>query len=311
MDDFRKKVIKELEKKLGDGYEILPSNNTKNNGLILHGICIHKKGEPITPVVYLNTYILFYVSEILTMEEIADKILLEIREEIIPHNIAEYVRNFEAVKDRIRIKVVNYDANIQSLKNMPHRKYLDLAISYYLDMETSAKTNHATAGITNRIAEIWETSEEALYRIGMENMLTRDSFHSDEMIGAIRELARTEPDEELDELIGEIERDNGPEVEVYIVSNKKRLFGACCLANKPFLQELAERTESSLIIYPMSVNEVLIFPIEKGNKDYADARDMGGINKSGIPKENRLSNSIYLYDKTKQEISIYRKGEPL
>ncbi len=29
MDEFRKEVIRELEKKLGDGYDIFPKDNTK------------------------------------------------------------------------------------------------------------------------------------------------------------------------------------------------------------------------------------------------------------------------------------------
>ncbi len=33
MDDFRKEVIKELEKKLGDDYKIFPQDRTKNNVL--------------------------------------------------------------------------------------------------------------------------------------------------------------------------------------------------------------------------------------------------------------------------------------
>ena len=43
MDDFRKEVIKELEKKLGDDYKIFPQDRTKNNGFTAHGVCIRKK----------------------------------------------------------------------------------------------------------------------------------------------------------------------------------------------------------------------------------------------------------------------------
>ena len=37
MDDFRKEVIKELEKKLGNGYCIFPKDKLKNNNFTVHG----------------------------------------------------------------------------------------------------------------------------------------------------------------------------------------------------------------------------------------------------------------------------------
>lgn len=61
MDDFRKEVIKELEKMLGDGYDIFPKDNIKNNGFTAHGICIHKKGSTTGTVAYLDGYILLFV----------------------------------------------------------------------------------------------------------------------------------------------------------------------------------------------------------------------------------------------------------
>lgn len=55
----------------------------------------------------------------------------------------------------------------------------------------------------------------------------------------------------------------------------------------------------------------MIYPLEKGNKNHMDTKDMQRINRNSDPGEECLSNSIYLYDKTRQEICIYKKGEPL
>lgn len=54
MDDFRKEVIKELEKKLGDDHKIFPQDRTKNNGFTAHGVCIRKKSENIGTVAYID-----------------------------------------------------------------------------------------------------------------------------------------------------------------------------------------------------------------------------------------------------------------
>jgi len=311
MDDFRKEVIKELERMLGDGYQILPYDKLRNNEISLHGICIHHKDENVSPIMYLEEYILPYAAGIMNSEEIARELLEEYHREEIPRKVADHVDNFHMMKDRIRIKIINYDANTQRLKQNPHRRFLDLAIAYYLDMEICMKTGKVTIGITNELMKTWGVSEEDLYRVGMENMSAKDSFYSDEMVGIVRKIARSGLDEDAEKLLKEIEKEDGTDAELYVASNRKRLFGACCLVNKPFLQELAERTKGNLLIYPINVTEILIYPMGKGNKNCMSTKDMQKMNKNTRYREECLSNSIYLYDRTKQELSIYKKGEPL
>lgn len=311
MDEFRKELIKELENVFGDGYQVLLYDKLKNNEIALHGICIHSEGERVSPVMCLEEYILPYAAGIMTLEEIATELLGKYREDKMPRNIADHLDEFHAMKGRVRIKVINYAANTQRLKQIPHRRFLDLAIAYYLDMEMCMEAGKLTIEIGNHLMEKWDVTEEDLYRLGMVNMSAKDSFYSDEMVGIIRKTAQTGLDEDAEKLLEEIEKEDGPDTELYIASNRKHLFGACCLLNRPFLQELAERTESNLLIYPLNVSEILIYPIEKGNKKHIDERDMTKISENAGQKEKCLSNSIYLYDRAKQEVSIYKEGAPL
>lgn len=43
MENLRNEVIKSLKIKLGEEYKIFSRDKVKNNGLTLHGICIHKE----------------------------------------------------------------------------------------------------------------------------------------------------------------------------------------------------------------------------------------------------------------------------
>ena len=52
MENLINKVIETLEMRLGEGYTIIPKDKRKNNGLILHGICICREGDSISPVIY-------------------------------------------------------------------------------------------------------------------------------------------------------------------------------------------------------------------------------------------------------------------
>ncbi len=311
MDEFREEVIGELKRRLGNKYQILPYDKVQNNEITLHGICICHENAKINPIIYLEEYILHYIVGIMTLEEIADDLLEKYYKDEMPMNAADHLNEFSVMRDRIRIKVINYGANSHRLGRIPHRKFLDLAIVYYLDMEIRIGSRNVTAEINNRMMRIWNVSEGDLYRIGMQNMSVKDSFYFDEIIGKARKQLKTEPDDKIEQILKDFEENAGPEAEVYVVSNKKQLFGACCLVNRPFLQELAERTESNLIIYPINVAEVIVCPIEKGTKNYRYLREMQEINDKGECKEECLSNSIYLYDKTTQEVSIYEEGAPL
>ena len=75
MDEFRKEVIKELENVFGDGYQVLPYDKLKNNETTLHGICIHNENERISPVLYLEEYVLLYAAGKMTVKEISAEML--------------------------------------------------------------------------------------------------------------------------------------------------------------------------------------------------------------------------------------------
>lgn len=311
MEEFRKEIIKELEKKLGKEYQIFPHDKTKNNGIIRHGICIHRENEDVSPIAYLEEYILLYVAGEINLEEIADQLIEDCCGADIPRNIADSLKDFGMMKDKVRIKVINHDANAKKLEEIPHRSFLDLAVAYYLDMEMILAGKKAAVAITNALMGEWKVTEEDLYKLGMEKLLRPGACLAVEMVSALRRAAQEGQDEEAKELLAQIEKENGPEAELYAASNRKHFFGACCLLNTPFLQELAESRESDLLIYPLNVDEVLIFPIEKGNKDCMDTKDIQDINRSSVFREERLSNSIYLYDRKKKEVSVYKEGAPL
>ncbi len=128
MDKFRKEVIKELENVFGDGYQVLPYDKLKNNETTLHGICIHNENERISPVLYLEEYVLPYAAGKMTVKEIAAEMLDKYCMGDMPRNIADHVEDFQMMKDRVRIKVINYGANTRRLQQVPHRRFLDLAM---------------------------------------------------------------------------------------------------------------------------------------------------------------------------------------
>lgn len=293
METLRNEVIRVLKGKLGEKYQIIQQDKRKNNGIILHGICIHKENERISPLMYLEEYDLPYAVGEVNAEDIADILLKAYHQEEIPQNDAVSLQDFDRVEERIRVRVVNYDANLEALENSPHRKFLDLAITYYLEMTIAGQS--ASVAITNGMMERWGIIEDDLYRIGMEKLLAGDSCCITEMFRLIRQVLQEEQDWMTEAVIAEFEKDRKLP-ELYVASNQKRSFGANCLLNVSLLQEFAENRGCSLIIYPSSVHEILLLPVKDENKDYLGTKDIQEINHLNISKDEWLSNSIYRYD---------------
>lgn len=310
MENLRSEVMKALENRLGEGYQITPKDSKKNNGIILHGICIYKEGDSVSPVVYPDEFTGAYARGELNPAEIADILLERCRREDISGNVLADFKNFDAVKDMVRIKTVNYDANSKELEDMPHRRFLDLAVIYYLDLDIGAAGQNASTVIRNELMEIWGAGEDDLYRLGMKALYKKDACLAIGITSLIRKLMHK--DSKLSEMAAaELEEGQEDGLDMYVASNPKGHFGASCMLNDSFLGEIADNKGCSLIIYPSSVHEIIILPQKNGNEDCMSTENVQDINLSVVPGAERLSNSIYRYDRTRREVSIYKEGAPL
>lgn len=310
MEEFMNDVIKALKMKLGEGYRIFPKEQRKNNELVLYGICIHKENESICPVVYPEEFILPYIMGVLDAEKIADILLEQCRQGKISQNVAACLGDFKLMKDKVRIRLVNYGANSSELEGVPHRKFLDLAITYYLDMQADLAGQNGAGAVTNALMDMWGVSEDELYRLGVESLLAEDAFHTTDIFDLIRQSAQEEQDTQMEEAIAELQKDHG-RPKMYVVTNQGRFYGANCLLNTSFLQEMAEDSGCSLIIFPSSVHELVILPQKNGYENRMDTKDIQEINYEYLPKDEWLSNSIYRYDREKKEVSVFKEGAPL
>lgn len=305
MENAINKVKEALELKLGEGYTVILKEKRKNNGLILHGICIHREGDSVSPVVYVDDYIQHCTTGEQSPEEIADHILETYRQDAIPQNVAVHVDDFGKMKELVGIRMINHTANISELGNVPHRRFLDLAVTYYLEMGTIDGCD-ASAIVTNELMERWGVTEDDLYRLGMEKLASRDGCCIMDMLSVLNSVTQTGQNE----MAEESGKDRN-EPMMYVATNRGKRFGAGCLLNTSILQDLAEKAGCSLIILPSSIHEIIIVPQKSGFDDNIDIGDVQEINATVVAREECLSNSIYRYDRERQEVSIFKEGVPL
>lgn len=244
----------------------------------------------------------------LNPKKIADIIQKICNQEEIPQIVAAHLMDFRIMKERVRIKLVNHDANLCDLVNWPHRKFLDLAITYYLDMDKAVAGQHAFVAITNDLMKIWGVYEDELYQLGMEKLFEKGVCCITGMQDVLKEIQ--EEQVMTSEEVAKYEKDpNRPDL--YMATNQKQYLGANCLLNVSLLQELADCKGCNLIIYPSSIHELVILLQKDENEKCMGTEDVQAINTALVPREEWLSNSIYHYDREKKEVSLYKEGEPL
>lgn len=306
MEEFANLIMDELEKLLGESYWMKYMGKEKGNGKIYHGILIAKKEEDIGPLVYIDYYMEKYQEGSLTIPEIASAILEMIAQHPAPAVDMDKIQNhYEAIKGQIRTAVCNYMANEEDLLGMPHKKFLDLATFYYVPIHGVEGWNGALR-IRNELLRRWKISSEELI-IQAERNSKRLERYSIFPVNAFMEnlLEKYLGKEKAESVIKA--KPNFPSVKGHIVTNIEHFWGAGILANKSMLKNLADRFQDDIIIFPMSIHELIV--IKKA--DYAEMPigpdRMEEINQD-VSEEERLSNNIYLYSRDRMELMIYREG---
>ena len=88
------------------------------------------------------------------------------------------------------------------------------------------------------------------------------------------------------------------------MSNKNQVDGAISLLYKNALRSFSEQHNTDVAILPSSIHEVILLPLN-GDEDFDSLRKMIQlINRTGISKEEFLSDNMYLYRRTTDRVEI-------
>lgn len=284
-------IIKErLEERTG--FEVRIGEVTKNNSVTFHGINIIVPDCNVLPTIYLEPYLKDYKHG-MSLDEITERIInVWEREKGHTHFDMEWFRDFEQIKVRIAYKLVNCESNRKLLEDVPHIPFLNLAKVFYV-MINCEEIGSGSILIHNNHMELWGVTTEELDEIASKN--TPKLFQAEIIsMAAIMKEMMQDDSEELELLI-----DN----KMFVVTNKERYYGAAAMCYPNIIKEFAEQKECDLIILPSSVHEVLVLTYE--GDDFERFREMViEVNATKLLPEEVLSNSVYIYRRENNSISI-------
>lgn len=277
-------LIKEaLSMKLGDGFRIRVHQVFKTN-LKLDGLTILREGENISPTVYLDPYY-EKLERGVPPDGIADGILHDYFHAKPPSgrfDITPFL-DFNGVKDRLYVRLINRHLNRELLDGIPHMLFLDdFAVTFRCIVETHDEGNTSFLVCRSHM-KLWGIDTDALMSAALKN--TREKFGI--MLENISEIfGRITP--ELESMHFEIP--------IWVMTNRQKLEGASAILFDDVLKDFANTHGSFYVIFS-SVHEVLLIP----TADSADIDIFSQINRevngSEIMQDEILGTKAYYYTK--------------
>ncbi len=298
-ESFKQQLTENLKEFFPSETNISIHQFSHNNHILLDGLTILEPNSNISPTIYLNYYFEKYQSG-LPFSTIQEQILHYYYNHSQVRMIdTSFFTCFENIHSRIVYKVIHYEKNIALLKDIPYLSYLDLAIVFYCLLQEEPYKN-ASIPIYNHHLDYWNVSKETLLHLAEKNTPFLLPFCCDSLADLIFPTLSLLPEEQpsTEETLEE-------EIPMYVLTNQQRQNGACCILYHDVLKQIAEQLYDNLYILPSSIHEVIIIPASRADHPSELSHIVQEINLTEVSPEEVLSDCVYYYNRTSQELSIY------
>ena len=288
--EFIETVKNHIRQVLGIPIHVYPV--LKNNGTIYDGLVIMDPLLNISPTIYLNPYFHRYLDGV-SLEDIYDDILKTYKENLPKEDFdIRIFSDYEKASKRIVMKLIHAEKNKQLLQQVPHILVYDLAIVFLCNV-SDCLDNYASILIYNQHLNLWNVDISTLHEAAIENTPKLLPPRMDNLHDVFEYIT----DESLDFL---------DELNISILTNQIKIYGATCMIYPNLLSEIADIFEDDIIIIPSSVHEVLIFPKENLTKEHS-LESLNAmieeVNDTQLHDTEILSNHFYCYHRDTKEIT--------
>lgn len=288
------KVQMGVQEELGSEWEVTVRTVSKNNGVDLTGVVCRKDGHSCAPTVYLEGIVA--QDDEGAIKEIARKAREELKE---THFASDRMLDWENIKNRVCYRLVNWDRNAKKLEIVPHKRFLDLAVTYAVVIDLDGKGEMGAYEISNEHLERMGRSVEDIEAVAAQNtprlLPARAIGLSQVILGDIMDGHEH----------GSGTFDVGGEPMVACTNSGKH-YGASVVLYDGLLAELAKQMGDDLFIIPSSVHEVIALPMSFFEETRLIRESIMQINASDVINETEyLSDNLYIYRRDTDEMTVF------
>lgn len=300
--EFKQNIIYAIQTKLGSNTKVILQDVVKNNDLHLDGLTILSEQCNVSPTIYLNYYYKQYLHG-MSLSEIYDDILLRYKCHAPKTSIdIDFFTDFGKVQRNIVFKLINYERNKALLQNVPHFRFLDLAIVFNCLIQCGPN-NYGTILIYHNHLDFWHTTPDDLYALAMENTPHLLGYDLQNMAQVIENILSNDGFMDLTESSTDSDAINDL-IPMYVLSSKTRFNGAVCLLYQNLLADIAAKYDSDLYIIPSSIHEVLLIPSNTSTSHAKLSAMVREVNTTQVLKEEVLSDHVYYYSRATGKLSM-------
>lgn len=313
-EEFASRILDEIKEQFPN-MKVQLKDVQKNNNIILHGLIIGSdKNRDVAPTIYIDKYMKDEEDAVYEQEYLED-VIADIQEQYEAgqkevayiQSIMDSLLDFDMMKEKIYFSLVNYDKNKDFLMKIPHRKFLDLAITYRMLIKSTKNGEVINSIVSNDVLERWgDITEEELYNLAMENTPKLFEFESQKITDLLSKFMNNEEKKAVE---NEIEKENM----LLVVSNKNKNKGSYVMLYQNYLREVIKQYGfSRAYILPSSIHEVLLLleDPKKGLVNVLDILDMvKTVNMNEVDEHEILADSVYEISLT-DDIAIAASSRP-
>lgn len=295
--NFLELIRDSVQKKAGEACNVRLASVLKNNRNYVDTITIINVGSNVAPAIYLAPYYQRYLNGA-PVGELAEQIVefhrQHAREE--KYDLSFYT-DFVQVRKRVVCRLVNYERNRELLKQVPHRRFLDLAVVYYYKLEDDT---FGDAGILvkNEHMEMWDGDLEELDDAAMSNTARFMPYECIYIADVIREMTGIRLEEGCKD-----------QIPMYVLTNTEKSFGAAVILYQTVLEAVGERLKNDFFVLPSSVHECMIIPAMEEFKPKELREIVCEINEECVAEEEILGDTVYRYFREEKRLSAVEPKE--
>lgn len=193
----------------------------------------------------------------------------------------ELVSDYGKVKERLFIKICNRERNMEQLSGVPHKDFLEFAVTCHIEMGEYAGGT-ATITVNDSLLKAFGIGEDQLFEDAIANSPSiRPALIKD-----------------IDSLMAMLTGMDAPGMycPIKAVTVEGLINGAAAILYPGVLERLAEQAGCPLLLIPSSVHEFLCLPEKDGfAKDDMEAM-IRDVNEMEVRPDEVLSGHLYRYD---------------
>ncbi len=282
----------------------------KNNGIELTALSIKDKNSDVVPLIYLNGYYHEFM-EGRSVESITRTIIgIAKKKPGINESFIKSFLEYENLKDKIEMKLINKEKNKALLEETPYVEFLDLAIIFVVNLDLLEDGGRGSIILKDSLLEIWNIEKEELYEVAKENCNEYHKASIRTLSEAVREIfiekeaSSEDTNMEIDDLKALLEVMDEEESGLYVLTNDRNINGAVAMTYEGVIKDFANKLGSDIYILPSSIHEVLLIAatpeISKDN-----LQDMvSTINRNEVDEMETLSDNVYYYNREIETLTI-------